>query len=228
MSGDAIDAVDHGEDIEVECLFYAITRRSNSDYERVAVVLGPQDVRLMFIDWSAPQNPCSWPEPALPLQEPVRVECLSYVFTWPDLCLRRSKVRLPDLPNMEPLEFQDRGAFAQSMYSPGAGPWLDDYVDVFAAVCLMAEDGEPVAGRLGLVGLGAGTSARQLLQLLPERRLVAWETSKAVLMAAEYCGGISFERLEVRTEDLLDTGVEVPKGEPLAVLVLDVHVDGGD
>ncbi|CAL1131257.1 unnamed protein product [Cladocopium goreaui] len=149
MSGDAIDAVDHGEDIEVECLFYAITRRSNSDYERVAVVLGPQDVRLMFIDWSAPQNPCSWREPALPLQEPVRVECLSYVFTWPDLCLRRSKVRLPDLPNMEPLEFQDRGAFAQSMYSPGAGPWLDDYVDVFAAVCLMAEDGEPVAGRPG-------------------------------------------------------------------------------
>ncbi|CAL1131263.1 unnamed protein product, partial [Cladocopium goreaui] len=47
-------------------------------------------------------------------------------------------------------------------------------------------------------------------------------------MAAEYCGGISFERLEVRTEDLLDTGVEVPKGESLAVLVLDVHVDGGD
>jgi hypothetical protein len=37
---------------QVECLFYAITRRSNSDYERVAVVLGPQDVRLMFIDWS--------------------------------------------------------------------------------------------------------------------------------------------------------------------------------
>eukprot|EP00435_Cladocopium_sp_Y103_P014543 s153_g3.t1 len=149
MLGDAVDAVDHGEDIEVECLFYAITRRSASDYERVAVVLGPRDVRLMFIDWSAPVNPCSWPvEPALPLQEPLRVECSSYVFTWPsDLCLRRSQVRLPDLPGMEPLEFQDRGAFAQSMYSPGEGPWLDDYVDVFAAVCLMGE-AEPVAGRI--------------------------------------------------------------------------------
>eukprot|EP00435_Cladocopium_sp_Y103_P021613 s2710_g5.t1 len=33
----------------------------------------------------------------------------------------------------------------------------------------------------------------------------------------------------VRSEDLLDTGTcSVPKGEPLAVLVLDVHVDGGD
>ena len=26
---------------------------------------------------------------------------------------------------------------AQSMYSPGAGPWLDDYVDVFAAAWKM-------------------------------------------------------------------------------------------
>eukprot|EP00435_Cladocopium_sp_Y103_P010669 s2710_g2.t1 len=56
---------------------------------------------------------------------------------------------------------------------------------------------------LGLVGLGAGTSARQLLQLLPERRLVAWETSKAVLMAADFCGGIRFDRLEVSPADYL-------------------------
>ena len=49
---------------------------------------------------------------------------------------------------------------------------------------------------LGLLGLGAGVGARQLLRLL-KRRLLAWETSPAVLMAAEFCGAKSSERLEV-------------------------------
>ena len=54
-----------------------------------------------------------------------------YAFTWPtDLCHRRSVIRFDD---SQSLEFQDPGAFAQSMYSPlVSSVWLDDYVDVLA------------------------------------------------------------------------------------------------
>ncbi|CAJ1443297.1 unnamed protein product [Effrenium voratum] len=209
------------QDLEVDCLFYSLTA-SAAGFERVAVVVVPNGTRLMFIDWSKPVDGAL---PAAMPVSPLQLRCLSYAFSWGafgEPCVRNSEVQLP---SGGVLRFHDVGAFAQSIYTPGANIWLDDYVDVLTVVCLMAEE-ERTNGRIGLLGLGAGTNARQLLQLLPSRRFLAWETSQAVLLAADSCGGLGSERMEVRCDDILSSTAGAT--EPLAAMVVDVAVDGGE
>ena len=213
---------DDEELVQVPCLFYGFTRDEQGT-ERVSVVEVSSGERLMFIDRGEPI-----------LGEPVLAgvalaTCLSYAFTWPNTnsqtCVRRSVVELEDGQRMT---YEDPGAFAQSLFVPDSPLFLDDYVDIFAVLGLLGDlQGFHPDRRIGLVGLGAGTSARQLRRLLPKMRLLAFERSQMVLAAAAVMGRpLEDELLEVRLADIFSISAG-PK-EPLMLMAVDLAVDGGE
>eukprot|EP00930_Biecheleria_cincta_P051334 TRINITY_DN36505_c0_g1_i1.p1 TRINITY_DN36505_c0_g1~~TRINITY_DN36505_c0_g1_i1.p1 ORF type:complete len:355 (-),score=43.88 TRINITY_DN36505_c0_g1_i1:206-1270(-) len=220
--------------LRVPCLYFGFSLKQQGGghavCEHVAVVEMTDGTRLLLLDTSLPQNIDDVDRSSFGhgIVEP---ECLSYTFTWNSIDEPSQRTAVVRLKDGSKIVFSDTGSFAQSIYTPHEqGPLLDEYLDAFAALALLAEAGtRPGVRRFGIAGLGAGVGARQLLALLPQRRLLAWDRSEAVIRAAAVCGGLPLRggQLEVRCADLLDVS-EAGSCEPLEALFVDLFENAGE
>lgn len=112
-----------------------------------------------------------------------------------------------------------------SLVPAGRAPLSGAYWDYFAVVApLVAE----VDGKVGLLGLGAGTAARALQHAAPDAPLVGWELDGELLAVARehlFLAELEDNGLDARQGDALDAAL-LGEAAPLSGLVVDLFAGG--
>eukprot|EP00933_Yihiella_yeosuensis_P016276 TRINITY_DN13970_c1_g1_i1.p1 TRINITY_DN13970_c1_g1~~TRINITY_DN13970_c1_g1_i1.p1 ORF type:complete len:312 (-),score=49.49 TRINITY_DN13970_c1_g1_i1:62-922(-) len=148
--------------VEMKCLFYSVSRPNLCGLvERVSVLEAPDGERLMVIDCSKPDESCSkYLEELLADvtgDDFMVLKCSSCIVEFIGGGKPCKRVSVVEAKNGHQFAFKDRGLFAQSIWSADAHAFLDDYIDVFSAVCLLADaEGLDRSLPLGIAGFGGG------------------------------------------------------------------------